>query len=227
MNIEGRLVAGDLDLLRFLYPNYEVVNEIPTFPEKPAIYVGDLSIVDDFVKVYRDLNISFIVHTDFQSEINLDNRFILLSIVFKKYNRYIPKYVYEMMNVLDQNTFIWHCKYFWLTGEWLIKKLDYENTFLDFIRSLNSSKRELIQTYFNVIKDTGPYRIESSLLTFLIRARNKDYRGNSIVYNRMLNSFRGSKQSKIANGIKKSLNYKIDNRELRLLNMIICMVDQV
>lgn len=226
MNIENRLVAGDLDLIRFLYPNYEVVSEIPLFPTRPAIYTGLLKDMDLFVAKYRELGLNFIVHTPFQSEINVDNRFTLLSIVFKKYNRYVPKYVYNMMNLLDYDTFMSLCKFFWLTGDWELKEVDYEKSFLDFIGSLNSSKRDMMTTYFNVLKDTHSYRLESSLLTFFIRARDRDYKGKSIIYNRMLNSFREYKLVKARSGIEESFKYKIDNHDLRLLNMVMCIVDQ-
>ena len=226
MNIENRMVGGDLDLLRFLYPNYEVVEEVPLFPERPAIYIGSLKEVDTFILRYRELGLNFIVHTPFQCEIDLNNRFVLLSIIFKKYNRYVPKYVYNMMNVLDYDSFINLCKYYWLTGEWELKELDYENSFLDFVGSLNSSKRDMITTFFNVLKDTKSYRLESSLLTFFIRARDRDYRGKSIIYNRMLNSFREYKLVKARGGIKESFKYNIENHDLRLLNMVMCIVDQ-
>ena len=226
MNIEGRLVAGDLNLIRFLYPNYEVIQEIPLFPSRPAIYTGPLQDMDAFVSKYRELGLKFIVHTPFQSDINVDNRFTLLSIIFKKYNRYVPRYVYMMMNTLDYDTFIFLCKYFWLTGEWELKELNYEKSFLDFIGSLNSSKRDLIYTFFNVLKDTKSYRLESSLLTFFIRARDRDYKGRSIIYNRTLNSFRDNKLIKARSGIQESLKYNIDNHDLRILNMVMNIVDQ-
>lgn len=226
MDIVGRMVTGDLNLLRFLYPNFEVVSEIPLFPSKPAIYVGLLKEVDAFIQTYRDNNLDFIIYNGFQSEINLDNRFMLLSIIFKKYNRYVPKYVYEMMNVLDQESFIEYCKIFWVTGSWSLKELDYENSFLDFVYSLNSSKREMIETYFKVIKDTKTFRIESSLLTFFIRARDKTYKGKSLVYNRMINTYNKNKLDKANRGLKKGLTYHIDNYELKLLNNIMCIIDE-
>ena len=226
MDIVGRTVTGDLDLLRFLYPNFEVVHEIPLFPSRPAIYVGLLNDMDAFVQTYRDNNLDFIVYNSFQSDISLDNRFMLLSIVFKKYNRYIPKYVYEMMNSLDQESFIEYCKIYWVTGSWSLKELDYENSFLDFVYSLNSSKREMIETYFRVVKDTKTFRIESSLLTFFVRARDKTYKGKSLVYNRMINTYNKNKLDRANRGLRKGLTYHIDNYELKLLNNIMCIIDE-
>ena len=226
MDIVGRMVSGDLNLLMFLYPDYEVIKEIPLFPSRPAIYVGNYDDLDLFIQTYRDNNLNFIVHNKYQCDIDLDNRFMLLSIIFKKYNRYVPKYVYEMMNILDQDSFIDLCKIFWITGSWNLKELDYENSFLDFVYSLNSSKREMIETYFKVIKDTKTFRIESSLLTFFIRARDKTYKGKSLVYNRMINTYNKNKLDRANRGLRKGLTYHIDNYELKLLNNIMCIIDE-
>ena len=98
MDIVGRIVSGDLDLLRFLYPDYEVIrDEVPMFPSRNAIYAGDAIGQGDFINTYRKRGLKFIIYNRHQPEINLNNRFTLLSIVFKKYNRYVPKYVYNMI----------------------------------------------------------------------------------------------------------------------------------
>lgn len=225
MDIVGRIVSGDLDLLRFLYPDYEVIrDEVPMFPSRNAIYAGDAIGQDDFINTYRKRGLKFIIYNRHQPEINLNNRFTLLSIVFKKYNRYVPKYVYNMMNTLDDDTFIELCKYYWILGEWLLKEVDYEKTFLDFVATLNMSTRDVVTSYLNLVSSMGTYRIESSLLTFLIRCRDRDYKGRSIIYNRMLNNFKTYKLEQSKRGIKESFKYNIDNTELRLLNMIIKMI---
>ena len=40
MELIRREVKCDLDLLKFMYPTYEVINDdtIPTFPDRPAIF---------------------------------------------------------------------------------------------------------------------------------------------------------------------------------------------
>ena len=49
MLVNKRLTAGNINLLRLMFPNYDLINEtnIPENPVRPAIYSGDTIKVDE------------------------------------------------------------------------------------------------------------------------------------------------------------------------------------
>ena len=83
----------------------------------------------------------------------------------------------------------------------------------------------MYKTFFEITKTSSPYILESSFLTFLLRAKEQDYEGIKGAYKRKLKMFTNENLRKSLNGLNKSLDYNIDNQELKLLNMIKCIID--
>ena len=46
MILNKRMVSGDLDILRFLFPRYEVIDQVKENPKVPCIFTGNLSDID-------------------------------------------------------------------------------------------------------------------------------------------------------------------------------------
>lgn len=226
MIISKRMVSGRLDLLRYMFPNYKVINEPEVSPNAPCIYVGDISRIDEIKHIYESNKLDYIVYTSGISDINLNDRITLANIVFEKYKRLVPKYLMNIIEELDEDTFIKCIKIYWVSGKWLVKVVDKENTFLDFIETVNKSSMEMYKSYFNVVKTISPYKLESSIFTFLLRAKNENFSKISFSYKNKLKLFTGRKLELTLIGIDKSLDYNIDNYELKVLNMIICMMNE-
>lgn len=226
MIISKRMVSGRLDLLRYMFPNYKVINEPEVSPNAPCIYIGDVSRVDEIKHIYESNKLDYIVYTSGISDINLNDRITLANIVFEKYKRLVPKYLMNIIEELDEDTFIKCIKIYWVSGKWLVKVVDKENTFLDFIETVNKSSMEMYKSYFNVVKTISPYKLESSIFTFLLRAKNESFSKISFSYKNKLKLFTGRKLELTLVGIDKSLDYNIDNYELKVLNMIICMMNE-
>ena len=226
MRINKKLVTGNLNILRFLYPSYKLQYNIDTNPSCSCIYIGDISDIDKLKLIYESKNLDFIVYTKNFSEININDRFTLASIVFDKYNRHVPAYLNKIIGELDEDVFINCIKYYWITGKWLVKEIDKEDTFLDFIDSINKSTMQTYQSYFRVTKYLDIYKLESSFFTFLLRAKEKDMKDMSYFYKNKLKSFDGDKLDRALLGLKESLDYNIDNNKLRLLNTIVCIMDK-
>lgn len=226
MIISKRMVSGRLDLLRYMFPNYKVINEPEVSPNAPCIYIGDVSRVDEIKHIYESNKLDYIVYTSGISDINLNDRITLANIVFEKYKRLVPKYLMNIIEELDEDTFIKCIKIYWVSGKWLVKAVDKENTFLDFIETVNKSSMEMYKSYFNVVKTISPYKLESSIFTFLLRAKNENFSKISFSYKNKLKMFTGRKLELTLVGIDKSLDYNIDNYELKVLNMIICMMNE-
>lgn len=226
MIISKRMVSGRLDLLRYMFPNYKVIDEPEVSPNTPCIYIGDISRIDEIKHIYESNKLDYIVYTSGLSDINLNDRITLANIVFEKYKRLVPKYLMNIIEELDEDTFIKCIKIYWVSGKWLVKAVDKENTFLDFIETVNKSSMEMYKSYFNVVKTISPYKLESSIFTFLLRAKNENFSKISFSYKNKLKLFTGRKLELTLIGIDKSLDYNIDNYELKVLNMIICMMNE-
>lgn len=226
MIISKRMVSGRLDLLRYMFPNYKVIDEPEVSPNAPCIYIGDINKIDEIKHVYESNKLDYIVYTSGISDINLNDRITLANIVFEKYKRLVPKYLMNIIEDLDEDTFIKCIKIYWVSGKWLVKVVDKENTFLDFIETVNKSSMEMYKSYFNVVRTISPYKLESSIFTFLLRAKNENFSKISFSYKNKLKLFTGRKLELTLVGIDKSLDYNIDNYELKVLNMIICMMNE-
>lgn len=225
MRLNKRIVSGSLDMLIFLFPNYEVIYDIPEEVSRPCIYAGKLDKLTQLKEKYEEAHQDYIVFTRGPSEIDIKDRFMLADVVFDKYNRNVPKYLANIINDFDEETFIRNIKTYWITGKWETKKLDNEDGFLDFVETINKSSMEMYSSYFRVIKSIKSYRLESSLLTFFLRAKEGNTSEVSYKYKKKLDLFKGDKINLVYKGINKSFNYNIDNYDLKLLNMIMCIMD--
>ncbi len=240
MELKRREVKCDVGLLQFMYPTYELITDdnIPAFPIRPAIFIGTVR-KELFVKTYNQTDLDYIVVSNI-SNIDLTDRRQLVQVGFEKWNRFVPQYLVgsgtekkrgkgKDMGIIDQmeyDDFIWAFKHHWVTGSWCIKGLPDENTFLELITMINQSKIDFIKRFFEVVGDTRPYRIESSIMTFLQRAKYKNYRGiTSKSYKAAISSYEGKYLDRSLEAINKTLDTNIDNFTLRLLFMLINMID--
>lgn len=227
MIIKDRIVKSDINFLRFLYPTYKVVSDNIGEDELNTniIYNGDFSRVDDIVSICDSKNLEYIIKSSF-SEIDLNDRRILANIIFEKWrNGVLPKYLEEIIDYIDKDDFIEAVKIKWVTGKWLIYKIEDETSFLELLDTLNKSKYGAIKVYFDILKKSKSYKIESSLLTFMTKARQEDYKGTLFNYQKKLKTYKGDKLKNTLNAIYDSLDYNIDNKELRLLNLFMNIQD--
>ena len=227
MLVNKRLTVANVNLLRFMFPRYKLVSEVNALDEinKPIIYKGDLNYVDSLVKRCQEKGIDFII-VGIYSDINLEDRRILANIVFEKWrNGVLPQYLENIIDDIDREDFIEAIKIKWVSGKWTIHKINDENTFLTLVDALNKSSYDFIKTYFEVLENTKPYKLESSILTFLQRAKNKSYNGTSFNYRKKLDIYKGKKLDNTIKAIDSSLEYQIDNPELRLMNLLINILD--
>lgn len=240
MELKRREVKCDVELLKFMYPTYEVITDdtIPSFPDRPAIFVGTTR-KDQFIKTYNQTDLDYIVVSNI-SNIDLTDRRQLVQVGFEKWNRYVPQYLVGsgrekkkgrgidkgFIDQMEYEDFIWAFKHHWVTGKWVIKDLPDENTFLELITMINQSKIDFIKRFFEVVSDTRPYRIESSIMTFLQRAKYKNYRGiSSKTYKAAIKFYEGKYTEKSLQAINNTLDTKIDNFTLRLLYLLINILD--
>lgn len=227
MLVNKRCTSGNVNLLRFMFPKYELISEnnIPEEPKRPAIYCGDYSSSDEFIQKYTNSYVDYIVMS-YKSDIDLDDRRVLANIIFEKWrNATMPKYLEEIIDSIPQDQFLEMVKIKWVSGKWTIREIANENNFLTMIEELNKSKIEFIRAYFRCLEENKPYILESSILTFLQKAKNKNYQGNSFQYRKKLEMYKDNKLNKTLDAISDASEYNIDNQELRLLNILINIQD--
>ena len=225
MILNKRMVSGDLDTLRFLFPNYKVIGEVEENPTEPCIFTGKLADIDKLKEIYDNKKLDYIVYTRGQSDINLRDRFTLANVVFEKHKRLVPKYLSEILDELDEEVFIKNIKTYWITGKWQDRKVDNEDTFLSFVDTVNKSSMEMYRIYFKVVQNIKPYKLESSFMTFLNRAKDGNNLDINYRYRNKLKLFEDDKLLKSIEGLENSLDYNIDNIELRLLNEIVRIME--
>lgn len=242
MLINRREVKCDVDLLKFMYPKYEIIDDdtIPLFPTRPAIYVGSSNKKDEFIHLYNENNLDYIVVSNFAS-IDLTDRRQLVQVSFEKWRRFVPQYLVGsgiekkkgrgidrgFIDNMEYDDFIRTFKHHWVTGKWIVKGMPDENTFLELITTINLSKMDFIKRYFEVVNDTRPYRIESSLMTFLQRVKYKNYKGiKSKVYRSAIKRYEGKYLDRSLEALNDSLDCNIDNYTLRLLYMLTNILDK-
>lgn len=243
MNIIKKEVKCDINLLKFMYPTFELIDEnnIPAFPIRPAIYVGNMVGRDRFIKQYNEAKVDYIVVNNFSS-IDLTDRRQLVQVGFEKWNRFVPQYLVGngqekkkgkgkdmgFIDTLDYEDFIWAFKHHWVTGKWVIKKIQDENTFLELITEINQSKLDFIKRFFEVVNDTRPYRIESSIMTFLQRSKYKNYKDiNSKSYRAAIKLFEGKYTERSLEALNSSIDNSIGNYTLRLLYNLTSIIDRI
>lgn len=225
MILNKRMVSGDLDMLRFLFPNYKIIDEVEENPTEPCIFTGKLADIDKLKEIYDNKKLDYIVFTRGQSDINLKDRFTLANVVFEKHKRLVPKYLSEILDKLDEEVFIKNIKTYWIAGKWQDKSVDNEDTFLSFVDTVNKSSMEMYRTYFKVVQSIKPYKLESSFMTFLNRAKDGNNLDINYRYRNKLKLFENDKLLKSIEGLENSLDYNIDNIELRLLNEIVRIME--
>lgn len=223
MKISKRMVSGDLDLLKFLYPDYKVIYNLDNI-DSNFIYAGKLSETDKLIEIMQDKQYDYIVYTRGNSEFDLRDRLILTDVVFEKYKRLVPRYLNEILNELDDETFLKNIKHYWVTGKWETKKVQNEDNFYTFISSINKSSIEMYKSYFNTLAQSNSYVLESSLMTFITRAKEGKTQDVNYRYRNKLNMFTGAKLRPAVKGLKESLSFNIDNHELKLLNEVVCIM---
>ena len=240
MRIIKKEVKCDIGLLKFMYPNFEIITDdtLSPFPTRPAIYTGTVNKRDEFVKIYSKAKLDYILVSNFSS-IDLTDRRQLVQVSFEKWNRFVPQYLVGcgrekrrgkgidmgFIDQMEQDDFIWAFKHHWVTGKWVVKSLSDENTFLELITAINKPKTEFIKAFFEVVNDTRPYRIESSIMTFLLRVKYKNYRGiTSKKYKAAIKMYEGKYLDRSLDAIYKALDSEIDNYTLRLLYLLMLMI---
>lgn len=205
----------DIGLLQYFYPNFIILNKPVLYSDKPIIFTGD----NKYINQIKSLGVDYILISEL-AEYDLTDRLKLLTVVFAKYNRKVPKYLLAFYEDLDEDTFIELVKQYWITGKWPLKEYTTSGAFLEFLQSFNTDTYTISKTYLQLLNKTGAEYIEMSLLTFLNRVLNPSTK-LSKWYQKVIDEFKTSKKDLIKPAIENYVDSSIYNTELRIFNLIL------
>ncbi len=205
----------DIGLLQYFYPNFIILNKPVLYSDKPIIFTGD----NKYINQIKSLGVDYILISEL-AEYDLTDRLKLLTVVFARYNRKVPKYLLAFYEDLDEDTFIELVKQYWITGKWSLKEYTTSGAFLEFLQSFNTDTYTISKTYLQLLNKTGAEYIEMSLLTFLNRVLNPSTK-LSKWYQKVIDEFKTSKKDLIKPAIENYVDSSIYNTELRIFNLIL------
>ena len=205
----------DIGLLQYFYPNFIILNKPVLYSDKPIIFTGD----NKYINQIKSLGVDYILISEL-AEYDLTDRLKLLTVIFAKYNRKVPKYLLAFYEDLDEDTFIELVKQYWITGKWSLKEYTTSGAFLEFLQSFNTDTYTISKTYLQLLNKTGAEYIEMSLLTFLNRVLNPSTK-LSKWYQKVIDEFKTSKKDLIKPAIENYVDSSIYNTELRIFNLIL------
>lgn len=205
----------DIGLLQYFYPNFIILNKPVLYSDKPIIFTGD----NKYINQIKSLGVDYILISEL-AEYDLTDRLKLLTVVFARYNRKVPKYLLAFYEDLDEDTFIELVKQYWITSKWSLKEYTTSGAFLEFLQSFNTDTYTISKTYLQLLNKTGAEYIEMSLLTFLNRVLNPSTK-LSKWYQKVIDEFKTSKKDLIKSAIENYVDSSIYNTELRIFNLIL------
>jgi len=151
------------DLLQFFYPKYLVKHTLFFDEENKVIYIGKTR--KDLI-IYLKNNTKEFINTVGKPDINLNNDEVLLSFVYKKWNKKFNKSTEGYLLELDKKELYKYIKYFWITGENLYQ-FNNKKSSQDIISLLDMTELQIIKSFFETVNETTVDVYERKIIKFL------------------------------------------------------------
>jgi len=216
--IENSVVSiSKPNLLQFFYPDYVIKEELEYHDsENNIIYQG--SYRPDLTE-YLTLNTNNYISLTGNPDYDLDNREIMLELVYSKHNRKPTKKSLESIDYLEEEEFIYCCKVCWVTGVWISSEKDV--SVYDLFQASNKSQKEFLKTYFELEREYPFYMIESSFFTFLTKVSDRELdSSHSSHYSRLIQTFRSNTKTSLKPSVMAYMKDKIENESLSFSKLL-------
>ena len=210
--------VSSLEFLKFCFPGFEVKNRISELDYgKEIIFTGMMS-SSNVEKLKRIPSNWIAVNGNYEKDIS--TRKGQLELVYGKYNRTVPMYFDEIIDVYDDADFDYCCKVYWVCGKWAYKP---EVTFalFELFESTYSSTGVLLAKFFENLTIYPEYIVEASLMTFLNRTTNIDEQSVTPNYRRVLKGFNNKCEKNLTKSMDIYIRSSMGNRELKLLSLLL------
>lgn len=180
-----------LDLVCFMYPNYELRTEFNILDgNRDIIFVGKVN--SSVVSSLKENTRSFIAINNIGiQDIDLTIRDSAIKVLYGKFNKEPSEKVYSTLNSMSDYDFIKYFKTFWFLGRSKIDNVDI--SLWDLYCVLGKTRHEILKVYLELRESYSDSIIFSGVLSFLEKSRNlEDVVVNSSKYLRLLVDFNKS-----------------------------------
>lgn len=159
--------VSDPGIIQFFYPNFIMRDELSiTDRDNDILYVGKIK---PKIKQYLTINTKHFISTSGPVEVDFTKPEVLVTWVYEKKGHQPPKTVMEQIKTMDLSYIEYLCKVYYVSGHWIAKHDDVDDTIFNLFQQSVGSTRDLLRTYFN-LREIYPYEvIQSSFITFLGR----------------------------------------------------------
>lgn len=210
--------VSDPYLLRFFYPDFQVVTEI-TYSEldRDVIYAGASrkNLVNFLSKNTRRF-----INTVGTPDMDFANKEQIAKWVFSKKGKTPTEKQIETIKNQDDDFFMYSLKVFWITGKWVGGSEESDTTMFDLFQASVSSLKDVLKIYFKLVENLPPQVVESSFLTFLSRVHNLDDQSVNPHYLRLLKQALMRWGPKVKPAVYKLALRKDGSPELAFLDLI-------
>lgn len=212
----------DINLLKFMFPDFKVMFEPEMFPNANGIiFIG----ADKYLNYIKELGLPYIIVRR-NAMYDLDNRETLLYIAYTKYGKKPPKYLLEIYKELSDEEFYDNFKLFWVTGVWMTKELNVSKTYFELTEAIVNKPQSVFKTVVKSMSEMDLGRLENSVLNFLIKAVNHQYNIETF-YGRQQQYFIKNKSKNVERAVNRYLRKEIENDELRFINFALDLNNKI
>lgn len=217
----------DMDALAFLsiiFPDFKVVkSEFSLYPGEDFIYIGEMKWIP---KIQKRVENHVIVATT--GEFDMTDRNQVLNLCFLHHGKTPPKYVVDLIDTKTGWTdeqFWYNMKHIWLTGTIPDRELVKNDLFIKIITNFKEPLT-LSETYLkamDMLGDDALKYIESSLINFIIKARNPKANSEKVKKGTLLTQqdFYYKYNQNVSQAVSSLLESPIDNSELKYLDFLL------
>lgn len=218
--LQGKTVKiDDPTLLTYFYPDYKVKSKLSFLDrDNNVIYVGHSR---NNLKEWLSSNTKSYISTVGIPEIDLTSKTNLLKFVFSQHGREPSESVLKQVESFDDNELLYCLKIYWQSGIWPYHINNDDVNLYNLFQSTIGSVISQIGIYMSLLNIYPFYVIESSFLTFMVRAKTVEDQEVSPYYKRLLKSFILKSGSKIKPVVLKYAMLKGMDERLRFLMLLL------
>lgn len=194
--LEGKTVNINKDrvgLLCFMYPEYELRENLFFDQENKIIYIGkDRKGLEE----YLERETASFISTVGPYEYDLENREVLIDLVYSRWGKEPKEDVKQALLGIPEDDFYSFIKRRWVNakGEGVDKE---GKSIYDLYKVIGNSRGEAVKVFLELLERYPPIMIESSLLTFFGKVATVDDVDASGHYLKLLKDFRGRHGDKL------------------------------
>lgn len=215
--------ARSVEIIEFLYPDYQLVHQYSPLIEGGVIYDGDAK----YLQMFRDNNIPYIyVKGTPEYDLTVPERF--LEFVYMKWDKQPPKYMVEYLDTLDYKKRPEEVelilKQIWITGKSSITESEKVGGFYEALAK--KSPIDIMSMYLEMSDKVNNRRLFYQIQSFLKATTNPE--GVSKTWlRRYVDVFNHGQRNKLLeHALFEYLYTNAENEELKMIKLLIALSEK-